>query len=359
MPRTNSKRGQSAVAAALPADQVLTALHTAAAAAAAGGAAVSDLAALVSSGAAGTASTLPAAVANSAVLLSFTSPVCFSQSCQEATDRAFLIALAVPLVVAALSIAYALRPPPPELIESGRVFEDRATGTRFEAPEGVSPERDKNGELAYRPISYTPWPVDQSYEGERVRIAVGPVADRQLRTYVFARSLAVPSDILTVTLPRPLGVVLEYDERFRRATVVDLIEGTNADQRRKRASLNADAATEAVLPGDVLRAVTATNFVYPTRALWGAQAPERHIVVYGADRQVWSSVCGALKKGEVKDGEVTLVLERRRPRKLGGPGGQVAAGADAGEGADGEGAEGAAGQRAPERGSVFSPELFG
>lgn len=50
---------------------------------------------------------------------------------------------------------------------------------------------------------------------------------------MFARSLAVPSDILTVTLPRPLGVVLEYDERFRRATVVDLIEGTNADQRRK------------------------------------------------------------------------------------------------------------------------------
>ncbi len=54
-----------------------------------------------------------------------------------------------------------------------------------------------------------------------------------IRTYVFARSLPVPSDILTVTLPRPLGVVLEYDERFKRATVVDLIEGTNADQRRK------------------------------------------------------------------------------------------------------------------------------
>ncbi|KAG2446849.1 hypothetical protein HYH02_008006 [Chlamydomonas schloesseri] len=326
-----------------------------------------SLAALVGSciGGSGGASTLPeavdAALANSVVLLSFTSPVCFSQSCQEATDRAFLIALAVPLVVAALSLAYILRPPPPELTESGRVFEDPATGTRFEAPEGVNPERDKNGELAYRPISYTPWPVDQSYEGERVRIAVGPVADRQLRTYVFARSLAVPSDILTVTLPRPLGVVLEYDERFRRATVVDLIEGTHADQRRKRASLNSTLASEAVLPGDVLRAVTATNFVYPTRALWGAQAPERHIVVYGADRQTWSGVCGALKKGEAKDGEVTLVLERRRLRKgaSSSGAGQAAPAAAAGSGSDGEGGEVSGGQRAQEGGSVFSPELFG
>eukprot|EP00198_Chlamydomonas_reinhardtii_P011867 XP_001701204.1 predicted protein [Chlamydomonas reinhardtii] len=325
-----------------------------------------QLAALVSSSIGASTSALQAAMesalVHSAVLLSFTSPVCFSQSCQEATDRAFLIALAVPLVVAALSIAYVLRPPPPELTESGRVFEDPATGTRFEAPEGVNPERDKNGELAYRPISYTPWPVDASYEGERVRIAVGPVADRQLRTYVFARSLAVPSDILTVTLPRPLGVVLEYDERFRRATVVDLIEGTNADQRRKRASLNSDVAAEAVLPGDVLRAVTATNFVYPTRALWGAQAPERHIVVYGADRQTWSSVCGALKKGEFKDGDVTLVLERRRPRKSGGQSVQAAAGTGAGTGEDGSNGEGAdrgTGQRTPVGGSVFSPELFG
>ncbi|GIL78529.1 hypothetical protein Vretimale_6122 [Volvox reticuliferus] len=106
------------------------------------------------------------------------------QACQEATDRAFLIAMAVPLLVAAAAAAYVLRPPPADLTASGRIFEDPATGTRFEAPEGVTPERDKNGELAFRPISYTPWPVDQDYEGERVRIAVGPVGARQLRWVV-------------------------------------------------------------------------------------------------------------------------------------------------------------------------------
>ncbi|EFJ42115.1 hypothetical protein VOLCADRAFT_119533 [Volvox carteri f. nagariensis] len=269
-----------------------------------------------------------AAVTHSAaqlLLSAFVSPVCFNQVCQQDADRAFLLAVAVPLLAAAAVVSYLMRSPPAELTDSGRVFEDPSTGTRFEAPEGVVPERDKNGELAFRPISYTPWPVDEGVEGERVRLAVGPVGSRQLRTYVFARVLPVPSDILTVTLPRPLGVVLEYEERFRRATVVDLIEGTYADQRRKKAALNSDLVKDAVLPGDVLRAVTATNFVYPTRALFGAAPPERHIhyclrlflitqVVYGADKQSWSSICGALKRGEARDGDVTLVLERRRPR---------------------------------------------
>lgn len=34
-----------------------------------------------------------------------------------------------------------------------------SSGTIFEAPEGSAPERDRKGELAFRPISYTPWPV--------------------------------------------------------------------------------------------------------------------------------------------------------------------------------------------------------
>jgi hypothetical protein len=37
-------------------------------------------------------------------------------------------------------------------------------------------------------------------------------------------------------------------------------------------------------------------------------------VVYGADKQSWANVRSALRKGEAKDGTVTLVLERRLPR---------------------------------------------
>jgi hypothetical protein len=43
------------------------------------------------------------------------------------------------------------------------------------------PERDKFGNLAFRAISYTPWPVPSDYEGERLRIDVGPIAARETR----------------------------------------------------------------------------------------------------------------------------------------------------------------------------------
>ena len=38
------------------------------------------------------------------------------------------------------------------------------------------------GELVFRPMSYTPWPVEDGAEGERVRVPVGPVKDRQPRS---------------------------------------------------------------------------------------------------------------------------------------------------------------------------------
>jgi hypothetical protein len=43
----------------------------------------------------------------------------------------------------------------------------------------------RQGELAYRAVSYTPWPVEEGFEGERVRLSVGPINDRQPRTFVF------------------------------------------------------------------------------------------------------------------------------------------------------------------------------
>ena len=50
----------------------------------------------------------------------------------------------------------------------------------------------------------------------------------------------------------------------------------------------------AALMGDVLRACTCTNFVYQTTALFGAKAPNRTIVLYGADKQKWSKVTFSL-----------------------------------------------------------------
>ena len=48
-----------------------------------------------------------------------------------------------------------------------------------------------------------------------------------------------------------------------------------------------------------------------TQALWGAAAPKRTIVLYGADKQKWPQVMGALRKGDRSDGHVTLIVERR------------------------------------------------
>lgn len=51
-----------------------------------------------------------------------------------------------------------------------------------------------------------------------------------------------------------------------------------------------------------------------TQALWGAAAPKRTIVLYGADKQKWPQVMGALRKGDKSDGHVTLIVERRMER---------------------------------------------
>ena len=68
-----------------------------------------------------------------------------------------------------------------------QVFDDPATGMYFQSQEGAAPERDRKGELAFRPISYTPWPVEEGTPGERLRIDVGPASSTAPRTFVFDR----------------------------------------------------------------------------------------------------------------------------------------------------------------------------
>ena len=93
---------------------------------------------------------------------------------------------------------------------------------------------------------------------------------------------------------------------------MELMEGGNAEQRCRRAALDPGLASTVPQVGDVLRGCTATNVVYPRGALlFGAQTPERAIVVYGAAGQRWPQVATALRRGLVADGDVTLVLERR------------------------------------------------
>ena len=55
--------------------------------------------------------------------------------------------------------------------------------------------------------------------------------------------------------------------------------------------------------------------------LFGAQRPQRSIVMFGADGQRWPVVSGALREGLVADGDVTLVLERALPKEGAGAAG--------------------------------------
>lgn len=66
---------------------------------------------------------------------------------------------------------------------------------------------------------------------------------------MFNKLLPQPSELVVVTLPRPLGVVFEYDARFKRAVVVDTVQGSAAAQRQKVAGLNPRLAKETVQPG--------------------------------------------------------------------------------------------------------------
>ncbi|KAL3158397.1 hypothetical protein ABBQ38_010634 [Trebouxia sp. C0009 RCD-2024] len=192
-----------------------------------------------------------------------------------------------------------------------QVFDDPATGVYFQSPNGTVPERDRKGELAFRPVSFTPWPVEAGTPGERLRIDVGPASSTSPRTFVFDRSLGASSDIVKVSLPRPMGLVFEEDKARGQVVVADFVQGSQAEKLSKVAKLNQSSRTAPQI-GDVLRGCTCTNLVYPTKSLLGVQAPVRTIVMYGADNQRWPKVIAALKAGARSDGDVTLVLERQK-----------------------------------------------
>ena len=178
----------------------------------------------------------------------------------------------------------------------------------------MAPERDRRGELAFKAVGFTPWPVEEGAPGERLRVAVGPVGTPeapglQLRSFIFEKVrhkngcllrcawqaaaqrprragrphwpgraarprwrreparvpqvLPPPSQLVMVKLPRPLGVVFEEDAKKGRAVVAELTPGGAAERVARAAALNVQLWACAPRPGDVLRAVTCTNIVFP------------------------------------------------------------------------------------------------
>lgn len=75
------------------------------------------------------------------------------QICQSQTDRMFIIAIAIPISVAAASLLYLLKPLSKEEMREAGAFSDPETGNVFEAPEGNKPERDQKVSIDCRTIN--------------------------------------------------------------------------------------------------------------------------------------------------------------------------------------------------------------
>lgn len=156
-----------------------------------------------------------------------------------------------------------------------------------------------------------------------LRVPIGPVGQTRLRTYAFSKTKHAnhatnpqSTRVFSVTLPRPLGLVMAEDRSQKRVVVESVASTGRAGQQLSLASLG--GSMEAPKPGDVLRAFTCTVVVYKAAALaFGAQRPERTIAMYGADGQPWPRVADALRRGVKADGDVTLVLERYEDKTIG------------------------------------------
>jgi hypothetical protein len=92
----------------------------------------------------------------------------------------------------------------------------------------------------------------------------GPESGRKRRTFVFAPKLSQPSSLLTVTLPRPMGIVFAPD-RQGRARVESLVPGSLGGRAAAVGKLSGLGA-QAALEGDLLRACTSTVFTFTPQA---------------------------------------------------------------------------------------------
>ena len=252
--------------------------------------------------------------------------VCFDAECQQRADAASAWSVLLPGAAAfyALSRVWAGKREPEEIIDE-LVAEDKLA-------------EDRRGDIIYTPMSYTPWPIAKDADMDSyvtLRVPVGDVRNPRAQPFAFPHTLGERSQVFAVSLPRPLGI--SFEDRRGRCEVVELTPGGAAEQAAKVARLQGGPEAEVVQVGDVLRGCTATTFVYKNAYAQGfGEAPRRTLTMYGADGEEFANCINALRRGLVADGEVTLVLERRRQR---GEQAAAAAGAVAGSNAAAAGDE--------------------
>lgn len=245
-----------------------------------------------------------------------TPPACFDTACQQTKDLLYLGSLLVPFgVFAAVALLVVNRPSEAstKTIESNPKFGDVR---EYEVSEDDADDvaRDSGGELCYRAVRYTPFLTEREEFDTVFRLEVGPVGRTTPRSYLFSPLNRASGQLYSITLEKPLGLIIEEDKKKGRARIVEIVPNSQAAQLASKAALDPSVRASAPEVGDVLRGLTTTVVTWGEGALI-AQTPQREIVVFGCDNQKFSDVSVAMKRGLVSDGMVTLVLERdARPR---------------------------------------------
>ena len=239
-----------------------------------------------------------------------TPPACFDPSCQAAKDALYLGSLLVPVVVFSAIVLYVFNRPnlATTKIESKPKWGE---GKEYEVSDDDADDvaRDNAGELCYRAVRYTPFLTEREENDMVFRLDVGLVGRTQPRSYLFQPLNRANGQLYSITLEKPLGLIVEEDKKKGRARIVEIIENSQAAQLANKAKLDPTARASAPQVGDTLRGLTTTVVTWGEGALI-AQTPQREIVVFGCDNQKFSDVSVAMKRSMKADGAITLVLER-------------------------------------------------
>ena len=114
----------------------------------------------------------------------------------------------------------------------------------------------------------------------------------QLQQYISCSSMI--AECSSIVAQCPLIVLLVWGQSLRAQLICRITDQTRTLNHKNVALCQVAKLNQSwkSVPqkGDVLRACTCTNMVYASQSLFGAKAPVRTIVVYGADNQKWPKV---------------------------------------------------------------------